>query len=116
MGLQGEPHTSRGDLMRRLRAAENRIDQLETARRLEAAAIGAGGLTVKGGAIVILDDDGEERARLSTDGLTLAQLLHIVNGGQFLFEDGNGVRRVRISGRADDTETMRCVPQARRGD
>lgn len=101
MAAQGADHVSQGDLMRRIRDLERKVQRMETARRLESASIGEGGLTVKGGAIVVLDDDGEERARLSTEGLSLHQLIEILDGGEFLFYDENDVRRVRVSGRAN---------------
>ncbi len=72
----GEAMFSSGDLMRRLRDMERRIDELSTARRLEAATIGEGGLrvaeggdiTVDGGNLVLRSGGGlvlEEGARFS---------------------------------------------------
>lgn len=48
---------SPGDVMRRLNDLERKVRELEGARRLEAATIGAGGITIKGGSIRVVDED-----------------------------------------------------------
>ncbi|MGH8878567.1 MAG: hypothetical protein ACRD0P_14685 [Stackebrandtia sp.] len=59
MGLISDPARSQGDVMRRLREMEKRVQRLEAMRRLEAASIGAGGLRVtNGGRITVEDADG----------------------------------------------------------
>jgi hypothetical protein len=45
-------------LLRKIADLERQVRELASARRLEAATIGAGGLTIAGGAIRILDDTG----------------------------------------------------------
>lgn len=54
---------SNGDLMARLREAERRIAALETARRLESASIGRGGLRIRGGILTIEDESGDDMFR-----------------------------------------------------
>lgn len=96
-----DPHLRPSEqLLRRISNLERQITDLQTARRLEAASIGRGGLTVKGGAIVIEDADGEEKMRLATDGLTILGVLEVL--GQFDFTDNEGFRRVRIRPVAED--------------
>ena len=51
-------------LVRRIEALERDLQQARAARRLEAATIGRGGVTVKGGAIVLQDASGNEIARM----------------------------------------------------
>jgi hypothetical protein len=46
---------SRGDIMREIADLKRQVADLSTARRLEAASIGAGGLTVRGGHITVTD-------------------------------------------------------------
>jgi hypothetical protein len=46
-------------LLRRLADLERQVKELAAARRLEAATIGAGGITIKGGALRVLDDSGD---------------------------------------------------------
>ncbi|WFE45296.1 hypothetical protein [Verrucosispora sp. WMMD1129] len=59
MGVVGDNAISPGDIMRRLRELEKLVEQLTAGRRLEAASIGSGGVTVKdGGAIRVVDEDG----------------------------------------------------------
>jgi hypothetical protein len=103
MSNLADPAFSRGDLMRRLTVVEDRIRQLETARRLEAATIGRGGINVRGGSIVIMDAAGAETMRLSTAGLTLTGILRVLGeiqvtgqsivvfdpGGQEIFRAGS---------------------------
>lgn len=58
---------SRGDIMRRLRELEKQVERLQTARRLEAASIGAGGLRLIGGLLRIQDTDGDDMFRAGGD-------------------------------------------------
>lgn len=51
-------------LVRRIEALERELQQSRAARRLEAATIGRGGITVQGGAIILKDSDGNEIARM----------------------------------------------------
>lgn len=46
---------SRGDVMARLAELTDRVTRLETARRLEAAAVGRGGIRIKGGRLLAED-------------------------------------------------------------
>lgn len=92
---------SRGDLPRRIDELEEKVARMQTARRLEAASIGAGGLAVKGGSIVIYDTAGVETMRLSTDGLTLEGLLTVIGniqvaGGTIEIRDANDNVQVRL--------------------
>lgn len=47
-----------GDIVRRVKELEAKVRELSAGRRLEAATVGAGGITVKGGNIRIMDADG----------------------------------------------------------
>lgn len=76
MGI-GDLARSSGDVMYRLKDLERQIQDLQTARRLESASIGTGGLRVKGGRIRIQDEQGNDTLVLSTDGLSLAGLLQV---------------------------------------
>lgn len=58
---------SQGDIMRRLRRVEQELTQLRTARSLQAAAIGAGGLRIRGGLLTIQDTDGSDMFRAGGD-------------------------------------------------
>ncbi|GAA0627382.1 hypothetical protein HPO96_37015 [Kribbella sandramycini] len=51
-------------VMRRLQDLEREVRELRAARRLEASTIGRGGITIKGGAIILQDTDGREIARM----------------------------------------------------
>jgi hypothetical protein len=90
---------SRGDVMRRLADLERQVADLSTARRLEAASIGTGGLSVRGGHVIIQDASGVETMRLSTDGLSLTGLLAVLGsidvegGGDITVTDGRLVAR-----------------------
>lgn len=77
---------SKGNLARELVLLRKRVAALETRRTLESASIGRGGLRVKGGAITILDADGNVIMELSTDGLTLEGLLAVL--GNIVVSDG----------------------------
>lgn len=99
-----------GDIMRRLRELEQEVAELRTARRLESASIGAGGMrvldgsvTVTGGAFVVLDVDGEETLRLSTDGMELQGLLQVSDGGDIVVA-GGALRILDLEG--DDQLTL----------
>ncbi|WP_405061903.1 hypothetical protein OG474_09680 [Kribbella sp. NBC_01505] len=59
--MKPNDHTS---LLRRLEDLERQVQQAQAARRLEAATIGRGGITIKGGAIILQDVDGREIARM----------------------------------------------------
>lgn len=59
---------SRGDVMRRMSKLEDRQRRIETARRLEAAAIGSGGLRVHGGGRMLVEDPAIDRFILMRDG------------------------------------------------
>lgn len=58
--------TPNGDdaLVRRLAALESEVRELRAGRRLEASTIGRGGITIQGGAIILLDVDGHEIGRM----------------------------------------------------
>lgn len=51
-------------IMRELEALRGEVREMRAARRLEAATIGGGGITIQGGAIVLKDADGNEIGRL----------------------------------------------------
>ena len=51
-------------LVRRIESLEREVQQARAARRLEAATIGRGGITVQGGAIILKDSSGNEIARM----------------------------------------------------
>lgn len=97
MTVVSDAAQSPGDVMRRLAELERRVEQLSTARRLEAAAIGSGGMRVKGGRILIQDAAGNTTMTLSTDGLSLEGLLDVVgeiqvrDGGGMLVDDGGDI-------------------------
>jgi len=55
MGVVSDAAVSKGDLMRRVDALEEQVKQLRTARRLEAASIGRGGLRIQGGRLLAED-------------------------------------------------------------
>ena len=73
MGLADNmPKDAIGDLKRQVRDLERAIRELRAERRLEAATIGAGGLTVKGGKISVVDPvTGDVLALLDAAGLTV---------------------------------------------
>lgn len=58
---------SRGDVMRRIADLEAKLSAMSTARRLEAAAIGKGGLRIRGGRLTIQDIDGDDMLRAGGD-------------------------------------------------
>lgn len=91
MSLPLEP-----SLARILDDLHRRLDDVERSAPLRSAAIGDGGLRVRGGAIVILNEDDVEMMRLSTEGLTLQGLLEVL--GRLSFRDQDGNERVSIRG------------------
>lgn len=58
---------SRGDTMRRLAELEDQVRELQTARRLEAAKVGRGGLRVLGGLFRAQDSEGDDMFRVGGD-------------------------------------------------
>lgn len=58
MGIVSDAAQNPGDVMTRLRNLERRLDELTTARGLEASSIGAGGLRINGGTLRIVNPDG----------------------------------------------------------
>ena len=73
MGLADNmPLDAIGDLKRQMRDLERQIREMRAERRLESATIGAGGLTVKGGKIAVVDPvTGATLALLDASGLTV---------------------------------------------
>lgn len=63
----GDAALSRGNIMRRLADLEDRLDRLTTARRLEAASIGAGGLRIQGGHLLAQDGAGGKVFEVTTE-------------------------------------------------
>ncbi|WFE45004.1 hypothetical protein [Verrucosispora sp. WMMD1129] len=63
MGVIGDQAISPGNLARRVRELERQVQMLTAGRRLEAASIGRGGLTVTGGTITTRDTDGNVLSR-----------------------------------------------------
>lgn len=61
MGNVGDLALNRGDVMRRLAELERQVRELNAGRRLEAATIGQGGMTVKGEGGITLKDGGDLR-------------------------------------------------------
>lgn len=58
MGIVSDAAQPAGDVMRRLRDLERRVDELSSARGLESSTVGAGGLSVRGGTLTITNPDG----------------------------------------------------------
>lgn len=58
MPLPSDMIASQGDVMRRLVDLEREVRELRAERRLESATIGRGGITVRGGAIRAVDENG----------------------------------------------------------
>lgn len=61
MGVISDPAVPKGDLIRRVTELEQQVKQLLTARRLEAASIGRGGLRLHSGGSLLVDDGGDIR-------------------------------------------------------
>lgn len=57
---------SRGDVMARLAELTDRVTRLETTRRLEAAAVGRGGIRIKGGRLLAEDLDNDTVFEVTT--------------------------------------------------
>lgn len=91
-----DPFFSAGDIMREIAELKRWRTQIENEKRLEKASIGAGGLTVKGGKIEILDAAGNVTMTLATDGLTLNGLLEVFGGDISL--SGGGSLKVADGG------------------
>jgi hypothetical protein len=93
----------------RFAALEARIERLELSRRLESASIGAGGLEVVGGSIVIKDAGGATVMTLSTAGMTLTGLLEVLGGltiqaeAEIRWYDADDVLRFEIGRRDEGT-------------
>lgn len=97
MSNLSDPMMSQGDVMRRLADLERQLRELQTARRLESASIGRGGLRVKdGGRIEVIDDDGGIAFSASADGLTLDGLLRVI--GDIRAEGGGRIRYIDAEG------------------
>lgn len=59
--------TSPADIMHRLRNLEREVAALRTARTLESASIGAGGMRIQGGLLRVQDTDGDDMFRAGGD-------------------------------------------------
>lgn len=86
------------DVSRKIAELQHEVTALRTARTLENALIGRGGLSVKGGAIKILDTDGNLLATFDAAGITLnaGGDLTVKLGGTIVAidEDGHVVARI----------------------
>lgn len=58
---------SQADIMREIRLLKRELAQLRTARRLESASIGDGGLRIRGGVLTIQDIEGDDMFRAGGD-------------------------------------------------
>lgn len=76
-GLSGMMPPGEDDIPRRLRALEAQVAALASARSLEAATIGGGGLIVKGGQIEVQDASGAMQALLDDSGIDVDGTLHV---------------------------------------
>jgi hypothetical protein len=86
----GEP---RSDVMRRLAQLERLIQEMAAGRRLEAATIGAGGVTVRGTGGITLRDGGGVTVRDGGD-------VSILDGGDLIIDDGGNLQ-VRGGGQVE---------------
>lgn len=88
----GDAAFSKGDYMRRLAALEREVQQLRSARRLESATIGEGGLTVKGAGGITMKSGGDILVEDGGD-------IRILDGGELhvIHPDGNPLLHVRKS-------------------
>lgn len=77
-----------GSLMRRLADLERQIREMQASRRLEAATIGVGGLTVKGGTISVKDD-----GAISAEYPNGTEAFHV---GAMMLSDGTPIHGVDI--------------------
>jgi len=89
-----EAAISPADIMHRLRQLETRVNALATARSLEAATIGRGGLRVRGGRITIENTDGVETLTMSSSRLELLGQLEVT--GDIMVLSGNNTQRARL--------------------
>ncbi|MBB5828148.1 hypothetical protein [Micromonospora carbonacea] len=64
MGVLGDLAFNAGDILRRLRDLERAVRELSASRRLEAASIGRGGISVNGGTFTTRDIDGRTLAAM----------------------------------------------------
>lgn len=67
MAINPDAAFSRGDVMREIADLKRRLAAMETARRLEAAAVGRGGLRIQGGRLTIQDIAGDDMFRAGGD-------------------------------------------------
>lgn len=88
MSVISDAAQSPGDILRRISDLERRVQQLSTARRLEAAAVGRGGIRVKGGGGVTLQEGG---SLLVDDGGDIT-----ARGGRIIAEEPDGTDVFRI--------------------
>jgi hypothetical protein len=79
-------------IRRAMQDLQRQITELRAARTLEAATIGAGGITVRGGSIVIQDASGNVLDTLDADGLTVSGGSVTINNGD-LVVTGTGLAR-----------------------
>lgn len=77
MGVNSDAAFSRGDYMRRLERLEREVEQLRSARRLEHATIGQGGLRVRGEGGITLQDGGGLLVESGGD-------IEVLDGGQVI--------------------------------
>ena len=66
MGI-GEAARSQGDIAYRMKRIEDAIQDLQTARRLESASVGAGGIRVQGGRLLAQDAVGDRVFEVTTE-------------------------------------------------
>lgn len=86
MGVLGDLAISPGDIMRRLRDLERMVRELMAGRRLEAASIGRGGITVKdGGTVQVVDAEGTALATMGALDATRRGVLLRRAGGSLAF-------------------------------
>ena len=71
---------SRGDIMRRLVDVERQLRELQTSRRLEAATIGEGGITLQGGRILAEDGQGERVFEVATNPASIFMRPELIQG------------------------------------
>lgn len=85
-----------GGLADDLADLRRRVAELERSDRLVSSSVGAGGMTVNGGEIVIKDAAGDVIATLGTSGLSLAGLLEILDEAKLQWSDEDGNVRYEI--------------------
>jgi hypothetical protein len=91
MGI-GDAARSQGDIMYRLQEIERTIRDLQTARRLEAATVGRGGIRVRGTGGVRVQDGGGVAIEGGGDvGVAGGGRVHVQGGGGVVVEDGGNV-------------------------